>query len=54
MVTKLLDIYRGVHGFVEVGPDRKTPALRLGLAAVAATPEDFIYFPGKAPEPPPK
>ena len=54
MVTKLLDIYRVMHNFVEVGRDRKTPAMRLGLAAVAATPEDIIYLPGKAPASPQK
>lgn len=44
MVEKVLDIYRVMNNFVEVGKDGKTPAMRLGLATVVITPEDIIYF----------
>ena len=44
MAEKLLDIYRVMHNFVEVGKDGKTPAIRLGLAKVPSTPEDVLYF----------
>jgi hypothetical protein len=44
MVEKLLDIYRVMHNFVEVGKDGKTPAMRLGLAKAPSTPEDVLYF----------
>jgi hypothetical protein len=32
LVGKLLDIFRVFYNFVEVGEDKKTPAVRLGLA----------------------
>jgi len=32
MVGKLLDIFRVFYNFVEVGRDKQTPAMRLGLA----------------------
>jgi hypothetical protein len=31
MVGKVLDIFRVFYNFVEVGNDKKTPAMRLGL-----------------------
>ena len=44
MVEKLLDIYRTLHNFVEVGKDGSTPAMRLGLRAAAVPVEDILYF----------
>jgi hypothetical protein len=44
MVGKLLDIYRTMVNFVEVGKDGKTPAMRLGLAKGVISPEDILYF----------
>lgn len=46
MVGKLLDIYRTMVNFVEVGKDGKTPAMRLGLAKGVIAPEDILYFTG--------
>lgn len=31
VISHLLEIYRVVHNFVEIGEDRRTPAMRLGL-----------------------
>lgn len=44
MVQKLLDIYRVVTNYTEVGKDKMTPAMRLGLAKGVVKPEDIIYF----------
>ena len=44
MVEKMLDIYRVMNNFVEVGKDGKTPAMRLGLATAVVEPEEIIYF----------
>jgi hypothetical protein len=44
MIEKLLTIYRVMHNFVEVGKDKETPAMRLGLMENPAKPEDLIYF----------
>ena len=44
MIEKLLDIYRVMNNFVEVGKDGKTPAMRLGLATAMVEPEEIIYF----------
>lgn len=44
MVGKLLDIYRTMVNFVEVGKDGKTPAMRIGLAKGVVAPEDILYF----------
>lgn len=44
MVGKLLDIYRTMVNFVEVGKDGKTPAMRIGLARGVVTPEDILYY----------
>lgn len=46
MVGKLLDIYRTMVNFVEVGKDGETPAMRIGLAKGVVTPEDILYFTG--------
>lgn len=46
MVGKLLDIYRTMVNYVEVGKDGKTPAMRIGLAKGVVAPEDILYFVG--------
>jgi hypothetical protein len=40
----LLDIYRTMVNFVEVGKDGKTPAMRLGLAKGVVSTDDILYF----------
>ena len=42
MVQILLDIYRVYYNYVQVGEDRKTPALRLGLARGVNEIEDIL------------
>lgn len=45
MVQKMLDVLRVVHNFTLVSAtDKKTPAMRLGLADAAISYEDIIYF----------
>jgi hypothetical protein len=44
MVGKLLDIFRVFYNFVEVGKNKQTPAMRLGLAKGKITVEDIIYY----------
>ena len=44
MAAKMLEIYRVYYNFVKVGDDRKTPAMRLGLAKGPCTVEDIIYY----------
>ena len=44
-VQKLLDIFRTVHNYVLLGSkDKKSPAMRLGLAKGTVSFEDIIYF----------
>lgn len=44
IVSKVLDIFRVFYNFVEVGKDKETPAMRLGLAKGKVDMEDIIYF----------
>jgi len=44
MVGKLLDIFRVFYNFVEVGKNKQTPAMRLGLAKGKIMIEDIIYY----------
>jgi hypothetical protein len=44
MVGKLLDIFRVFYNFVEVGRNKQTPAMRLGLAKGKITVENIIYY----------
>jgi hypothetical protein len=46
MVGKLLDIFRVYYNFVEVGKDKKTPAMRLGLAEGFVTVADNLLMAG--------
>lgn len=48
-LAKLLEIYRVYFNYCEVGQDKKTPAMRLGLARGPVGAEDILYF---TPEPP--
>jgi transposase-like protein len=45
--AKALEIMRTVHNFALVGVDKKTPAMRIGLAKAPITFEDILYFNGK-------
>lgn len=44
MVGKVLDIYRTMVNFVEVGKDGKTPAMRIGLSKGPVSAEDILYY----------
>jgi hypothetical protein len=44
IVGKLLDIFRVFYNFVEVGRDKLTPAMRLGMAKGKITLENIIYY----------
>lgn len=44
MVVKLLGIFRVFYNYVAVGEDKKTPAMRLGLAQAPIKIEDLLYF----------
>jgi hypothetical protein len=44
IVAQLLDIFRVFYNYVEVGSDRQTPAMRLGLARGKVDVEDIIYY----------
>lgn len=43
-VIKLLEIYRVYYNYVKVGNDKKTPAMRLGIAKGPCTLEDILCF----------
>jgi hypothetical protein len=45
----LLEIFRTYFNFCEIGKDKRTPALRLGLARGPVAPEDILYFVPKLP-----
>jgi hypothetical protein len=44
IIQKLLDIYRVYYNYVAVGEDKKTPAMRLGLAMGPVKLETILYF----------
>lgn len=44
MVVKLIAIFRVFYNYVAVGEDKRTPAMRLGLAQVPIKIEDLLYF----------
>ena len=46
IVVKLLGIFRVFYNYVAVGEDKKTPAMRLGLAQGPIKIEDLLYFVG--------
>jgi hypothetical protein len=43
-LAKALEIFRVYYNYCKVGEDRKTPAMRLGLAKGKVKPEDILYF----------
>lgn len=49
VLMKVVFIFRTYFNFCEVGADKRTPAMRLGLARGPIKPEDILYF---TPEPP--
>lgn len=49
-LAKLLEIFRVYFNYCEVGEDKKTPAMRLGLARGPVASEDILYFTPEAPE----
>lgn len=50
-IQQMLDIYRVYYNYVAVGQDKKTPAMRIGLAKGRVRIEDILYF-GSRPQPP--
>ena len=43
-IVKLLEMFRVFYNYVLVGMDKKTPAMRLGLAKGQVSLEDIVYF----------
>jgi transposase-like protein len=43
-IMKVLDIFRVFYNYVLIGQDKKTPAMRLGLAKGHVSLEDIIYY----------
>ena len=44
VLVKLLEVFRTYFNYCEVGQDKKTPAMRMGLARGPVAPEDILYF----------
>ena len=49
VLVKLLEVFRTYFNYCEVGQDKKTPAMRMGLARGPVAPEDILYFEPAAP-----
>lgn len=50
VLAKLVEIFRVYFNYCEVGEDKRTPAMRMGLARGPVAEEDIIYFvPGAPP-----
>lgn len=49
VLVKLLEIFRTYFNYCEIGQDKKTPAMRMGLARGPVAPEDILYFEPPAP-----
>ena len=43
-IEKILTIIRVFYNYCLVGKDKKTPAMRLGLARAPIDPQEIIYF----------
>lgn len=43
-LVKTLEIFRVYYNYCKVGKDKKTPAMRLGLAKAPIKPEDILYY----------
>jgi hypothetical protein len=39
-----LEIFRVYYNYCQTGEDKKTPAMRLGLARGPVSPEQILYF----------
>lgn len=50
-LSRLMEVFRTYFNYCEIGDDKKTPAMRLGLAKGPISPEDILYF---VPEPQPR
>lgn len=44
ILVKLIEIFRVYYNYCEVGDDKQTPAMRLGLAKGPVASEDILYF----------
>jgi hypothetical protein len=44
VLAQLLEIYRVFYNYVSVGRDKKTPAMRLGLADTPVATRDLVFF----------
>jgi transposase-like protein len=44
VLVKLIEIFRTYFNYCEVGGDKMTPAMRMGLAKGPVAPEDILYF----------
>lgn len=50
VLAKLVEIFRTYFNYCEVGEDKRTPAMRMGLARGPVAEEDILYFvPGEPP-----
>ena len=49
VLVKLLEVFRTYFNYCEVGQDKKTPAMRMGLARGPVAPEDILYIEPAAP-----
>jgi len=49
VLVKLLEVFRTYFNYCEVGQDKRTPAMRMGLARGPVAPEDILYFEPAAP-----
>lgn len=50
ILAKLVEIFRTYFNYCEVGEDKRTPAMRMGLARGPVAEEDILYFvPGEPP-----
>ena len=52
MLQRYLDLFRTAHNFCHTGDDKKTPAMRLGLAEKPLSYDDVLW-PGQVPPAPP-
>lgn len=43
-LIRTLEIFRVYYNYCKVGQDKKTPAMRLGLAKAPVKPEDILYY----------
>lgn len=52
IIQKLLDIYRVYYNYAALGEDKRTPAMRLGLAMGPVKLEAILYFDPLEKQPP--